>query len=136
MAFPEVFTALQQGTVDGQENPLSVIMAAKFEQVQKHLSLTGHVYSPAIFLMNKATFDKLSAADKAVFLEAAKVAVKANRERVDADDARGVKELSSKGMTVIENVDKSKFVDQLKPVYAEFDKQFGKANIDKIRNYK
>ena len=46
MAFPEVFTALQQGTVDGQENPLSVIMAAKFDQVQKHLSLTGHVYSP------------------------------------------------------------------------------------------
>jgi TRAP-type C4-dicarboxylate transport system substrate-binding protein len=60
MAFPEVFTALQQGTVDGQENPLSVIMAAKFDQVQKHLSLTGHVYSPAIFLMNKAAFDKLS----------------------------------------------------------------------------
>jgi TRAP-type transport system periplasmic protein len=59
MAFPEVFTALQQGTVDGQENPLSVIMAAKFDQVQKHLSLTGHVYSPAIFLMNKAAFDKL-----------------------------------------------------------------------------
>ncbi|HQD66848.1 MAG TPA: DctP family TRAP transporter solute-binding subunit, partial [Casimicrobium huifangae] len=68
MAFPEVFTALQQGTVDGQENPLSVIMAAKFEQVQKHLSLTGHVYSPAIFLMNKAAFDKLSAADKQIFL--------------------------------------------------------------------
>ncbi|MCF8211721.1 MAG: TRAP transporter substrate-binding protein [Rhodoferax sp.] len=136
MAFPEVFTALQQGTVDGQENPLSVIMAAKFEQVQKHLSLTGHVYSPAIFLMNNAAFDKLSAADKAAFLEAAKVAIKANRERVDADDARGVKELSSKGMSVVENVDKAKFVEQLKPVYAEFDKQFGKANLDKIRNYK
>lgn len=136
MAFPEVFTALQQGTVDGQENPLSVIMAAKFDQVQKHISLTGHVYSPAIFLMNKGAFDKLSAADKTVFLEAAKVAVKANRDRVDADDARGVKELSSKGMQVIENVDKSKFVEQLKPVYAEFDKQFGKAAIDNIRNYK
>ena len=44
MAFPEVFTALQQGTVDGQENPLSVIMASKFDQVQKYLTLTGHVY--------------------------------------------------------------------------------------------
>ena len=43
MAFPEVFTALKQGTVDGQENPLSVIMAAKFDHVQKHLTLTGHV---------------------------------------------------------------------------------------------
>jgi TRAP-type transport system periplasmic protein len=136
MAFPEVFTALQQGTVDGQENPLSVIMAAKFDQVQKHLSLTGHVYSPGIFLMNKATFDKLSAADKQAFIDAAKEGVKANRARVDEDDAKGVAELRTKGMNVVENVDKSKFVSTLTPVNAEFEKQFGKANIDKIRNVK
>jgi tripartite ATP-independent transporter DctP family solute receptor len=136
MAFPEVFTALQQGTVDGQENPLSVIMAAKFDQVQKHLSLTGHVYSPGIFLMNKAAFDKLSAADQQAFLEAAREGVKANRARVDEDDAKGVADLRSKGMQVVENVDKGKFVAQLAPVNAEFEKQFGKANIDRIRNFK
>ena len=136
MAVPEVFTALQQGTVDGQENPLSVIMAAKFDQVQKHLSLTGHVYSPAIFLMTKAAFDKLSAADKTAFLDAAKEAAKANRARVDEDDAKGVAELRSKGMNVVDNVDKAKFVAALAPVYVEFDKQFGKDNLDKIRNYK
>ncbi len=136
MAFPEVFTALQQGTVDGQENPLSVIMAAKFDQVQKHLSLTGHVYSPAIFLMSKGAFDKLAAADQAAFLEAAKEAVKANRARVDEDDAKGVAELRAKGMQVVENVDKAKFQTALTPVYAEFEKQFGKANIDRIRNFR
>ena len=136
MAFPEVFTALQQGTVDGQENPLSVIMAAKFDQVQKHLSLTGHVYSPAIFLMNKASFDKLSAADKQAFLDAAKEGAKANRARVDEDDAKGVAELRAKGMNVVENVDKSKFVATLAPINADFEKQFGKANIDAIRNFK
>ncbi|MES2978502.1 MAG: TRAP transporter substrate-binding protein [Pseudomonadota bacterium] len=136
MAFPEVFTALQQGTVDGQENPLSVIMAAKFDQVQKHLTLTGHVYSPAIFLMNKASFDKLSAADKTAFVDAAKEGTKANRARVDQDDANGVAELRSKGMTVIDNVDKTRFVATLAPVNAEFEKQFGKANLDAIRNYK
>ncbi len=136
MAFPEVFTALQQGTVDGQENPLSVIMAAKFEQVQKHLSLTGHVYSPAIFLMSKPAFDKLSAADKQAFLDAAKEGTKANRARVDEDDAKGVAELRSKGMNVVENVDKSRFVATLAPVNAEFEKQFGKAAIDKIREVK
>ena len=136
MAMTEVFTALQQGTVDGQENPLSVIMAAKFDQVQKHVSLTGHVYSPGIFLMNKGSFDKLSAADKQAFLDAAKEGVKANRARVDADDAMGVSYLRGKGMTVTENVDKAKFVATLAPVYAEFEKQFGKANIDKIRNAK
>ena len=136
MAFPEVFTALQQGTVDGQENPLSVIMAAKFDQVQKHLSLTGHVYSPCIFLMNKAAFDKLSAADKTAFVDAAKEAAKANRARVDQDDASGVTELRAKGMTVIDNVDKAKFVAALGPVNAGFEKDFGKANLDRIRNVK
>ena len=136
MAFPELFGALQQGTVDGQENPIPVILSSKFSQVQKHLSLTGHVYSPCIFVMNKAAFDKLSAADKTAFLEAAKVAVKANRDRVDQDDANGVKELRAQGMTVIEDVDKAKFVAMLAPVNAEFEKQFGKANLDKIRNYK
>ena len=99
MAFTEVFTALQQGTVDGQENPLSVITAAKFEQVQKYLSLTGHVYSPALLLMNKAAWDKLSAADKQAFLEAAKEAVKANRARVDEDERKAVADLRAKGMT-------------------------------------
>ncbi len=136
MAFPEVFTALQQGTVDGQENPLSVIMSAKFDQVQKHLSLTGHVYSPCIFVMNKASFDKLSAADKTAFIDAAKEGTKANRARVDQDDASGVAELRAKGMTVIDNVDKAKFVAMLAPVNASFEKQFGKANIDAIRNVK
>ncbi|MCM5571457.1 TRAP transporter substrate-binding protein [Burkholderiaceae bacterium FT117] len=136
MAFPEVFTALQQGTVDGQENPLSVIMAAKFDQVQKHLSLTGHVYSPAIMLMNKGAFDKLSAADKQAFLDAAKVAVEANRARVDKDDANGVAELRKRGMEVIENVDKAKFVATLAPVMAQFEKEFGKEALDKIRNVK
>ncbi len=136
MAFPEVFTALQQGTVDGQENPLSVIISAKFDQVQKHLSLTGHVYSPCVLLMNKGAWDKLSAADKTAFLEAAKEAVKANRARVDEDDAKGVADLRAKGMSVVETLDKAKFVQAIAPVNAEFEKQFGKANIERIRNFK
>lgn len=136
MAFPEVFTALQQGTVDGQENPLSVIISAKFDQVQKHLSLTGHVYSPCVLLMNKGAWDKLSAADKTAFLEAAREAVKANRARVDEDDAKGVADLRAKGMSVVETLDKAKFVQAIAPVNAEFEKQFGKANIERIRNFK
>lgn len=136
MAWPEVATALQQGTIDGQENPLSVITSAKLSQLQKHLSLTGHVYSPAIFLMNKGAFDKLSAADKQAFIEAAKAGTKANRARVDEDDAKGVADLRAKGMTVIDNLDKAAFVKALAPVNADFEKQFGKANIEKIRNFK
>jgi TRAP-type transport system periplasmic protein len=136
MAFTEVFTALQQGTVDGQENPLSVISAAKFEQVQKYMTLTGHVYSPALILMNKGKWDKLPAADKTAFAESAKEAVKANRARIDDDERKAVADLQSKGMNVVTVVDKSKFQSTLGPTFTEFGKKFGQDNIDKIRNYK
>jgi tripartite ATP-independent transporter DctP family solute receptor len=136
MAFTEVFTALQQGTVDGQENPLSVISAGKLGQVQKHVSLTGHVYSPALILMSKARWDKLSAADKQAFLDSAKEAVKANRARIDEDEKRVIGELKSQGVTVVENVDKSKFQAALAPTFVEFGKKFGQENIDRIRNAK
>jgi TRAP-type transport system periplasmic protein len=136
MAFTEVYTALQQGTVDGQENPLSVITSAKLDQVQKNLTLTGHVYSPSLILMNKAQWDKLSDADKQAFLDAAKEAVKANRARVDNDEKMAVAELRAKGMAVVEVVDKGKFQAVLAPVYADFGKRFGQENIDRIQNYK
>jgi len=136
MAFTEVFTALQQGTVDGQENPLSVITAAKLDQVQKYLSLTGHVYSPAVFLMNKAQWDKLSEADKQAFLDAAREGVKANRARVDDDERRAVADLRAKGMLVVDNVDRGRFQIVLAPVYVDFGKRFGQANIDRIKNYR
>jgi len=136
MAFTEVYTALQQGTVDGQENPLSVITSAKLDQVQKNLTLTGHVYSPSLILMNKAQWDKLPAADKQAFVDAAKEAVKANRARVDEDEARAVADLRAKGMAVVEVVDKGKFQAVLTPVYADFGKRFGQENVDRIKNYR
>jgi tripartite ATP-independent transporter DctP family solute receptor len=136
MAFTEVFTALQQGTVDGQENPLSVITAAKLDQVQKYLSLTGHVYSPAVLLMNEAQWNRLSNADKQAFLDAAKEGVKANRARVDDDERKAVADLRSKGMTVSENIDKAKFQAELGPVYVDLARRFGQANIDRIKNYR
>ncbi len=136
MAFTEVFTALQQGTVDGQENPLSVISAGKLGQVQKHVSLTGHVYSPALILMSKAKWDKLSATDKEAFTAAAKEAVKSNRARIDEDERKVVTELKAQGVTVVEVVDKAKFQAALGPTFVEFGKRFGQDNIDKIRNAK
>ena len=77
----------------------------------------------------KYLFDKLSAGDKQIFLDSAKEAVKVNRARVDKDDANGVAELRRKGMNIVENVDKSKFIATMGPAMAEFEKQFGKANL-------
>jgi tripartite ATP-independent transporter DctP family solute receptor len=136
MAFPEVFTALQQGTVDGQENPIPVITSSKFSQVQKHLSLTGHVYSPALLLVSSAVWGKLSDADKKVFQDAAKLSAAAQRRKVDDDDANGVAMLEKEGMQVVRHVDKTAFQDALKPIYTSYAKEFGAANIQKIQDVK
>ncbi|MBK9362526.1 MAG: TRAP transporter substrate-binding protein [Rubrivivax sp.] len=136
MAFPELFTALQQGTVDGQENPIPVILAAKFSQVQKHLSLTGHVYSPAVFILSPNVWNKLNDADKKVFTEAAKKGAAAMRKRVNDDEARGIDLLKKDGMQVVEKVDGDSFRKAVAPAYATFAKEFGADRIAAIQAVK
>ncbi len=134
MAFPEVFGALQQGTVDGQENPIPVILASKFSQVQKHLSLTGHVYSPALIITSPRLMNKLSDADKKAFYEAAKKATVAQRKKVNEDEANGIAQLEKEGMSVVKTVDGQGFRDALKPAYASYAKEFGADNIRRIQD--
>ena len=136
MAFPELFTALQQGTVDGQENPIGVILNAKFSEVQGYLSLTQHVYSPALILMSASIWDELSDEEKGWFKEAAMVGAQAMRDKAESDAADGVAELKAQGMTVVEDVDTAAFQEALEPAYEIYAEQFGKENIDRIRNYK
>ncbi|GAB4400593.1 MAG: TRAP transporter substrate-binding protein [Rhodoferax sp.] len=133
MPFPELFTALQQGTVDGQENPIPVILSAKFSQVQKHLSLTGHVYSPAVLILSPAVWNKLSDADKKVFVEAAKKGAAAQRKKVNDDENNGIAQLKSEGMQVVEKVDGESFRKAVAPVYAQFAKEFGADKIAAIQ---
>jgi TRAP-type C4-dicarboxylate transport system substrate-binding protein len=136
MAFSELFTALQQGVVDGQENPIPVILSAKFSQVQKHLSLTGHVYSPAVLLLSPAMWNKLNDADKAHFREAARVAAAAQRKKVNDDEASGIAQLRSEGVQVVTNVDGAAFRAAMTPVWSEFAKKFGAAEIKRIQDFK
>ncbi|MEY2874497.1 MAG: hypothetical protein RLZZ373_1868 [Pseudomonadota bacterium] len=136
MAFPELFTALQQGTVDGQENPIPVILSAKFAQVQKHLSLTGHVYSPAVLLLTPKVWEALSAADKKVFTDAAAKAATAQRKRVNDDEATGIAQLKKDGMQVVEQVDGASFRKAVGPAYANFAKEFGADKIAAIQAVK
>ncbi|MDT7838726.1 TRAP transporter substrate-binding protein [Aquabacterium sp. OR-4] len=133
MAFPELFGALQQGTVDGQENPIPVILASKFSQVQKHLSLTGHVYSPAVIIVSAPVWSKLSEADKKVFTEAAKKAAVAQRKKVNDDEANGIAQLRKDGMQVVEKVDGDSFRKAVTPAYANFAKEFGADRIAAIQ---
>ncbi len=136
MAFPELFTALQQGTVDGEENPIPVILAAKFSQVQKYLSLTGHVYSPAVIILSPKVWSQLSDADKKVFVEAARKGAAAQRKKVNDDENNGIAELKKQGMQVVENVDLESFRKAVAPAYAEFAKEFGADKIAAIQAVK
>lgn len=135
MAFPELFTALQQGTVDGQENPIGVILNAKFSEVQDHLSLTRHVYSPALIILSASVWDELSDEEKGWFKEAAKAGAKAMREKAEADAASGVAKLKEQGMQVTEDVDTAAFQKALAPAYDKYAEQFGKENIERIRSF-
>ena len=136
MAWPEVFTALQQGTVDGQENPIPVILSAKLSQVQKHLSLTNHVYSPAVLIVAPNIWNKLNDADKKVFSDAAKKAAAAQRKKVNDDEANGIAELKKDGMQVVEQVNGESFRKAVAPAYAGYAKEFGADKIAAIQNVK
>jgi tripartite ATP-independent transporter DctP family solute receptor len=133
MAWPEVATALQQGTIDGQENPLSVIVSAKLSQLQKYLSLTAHVYGPALVLMSPNVYDGLSDADKAKFKTAGSGAAVAMRQYVDEVEKSGLETLKKEGMQ-INTVDHSAFVAAVEPLYPQYYKQFGKELVESIRN--
>jgi TRAP-type C4-dicarboxylate transport system substrate-binding protein len=135
MAFSELVPALQQGTVDGQENPIPVIVANNLNQVQRFLTLTGHVYSPAILICNPGVLARMNAADRTAFMAAAREGAKANRDRVSADDASGVEELRRRGMTVVTEVDNAAFRSALAPASAQIEQQLDAALLRRIRDW-
>jgi tripartite ATP-independent transporter DctP family solute receptor len=131
MAFSEVFVALQTGVIDGQENPYTNIWSAKFAEVQKYLSVTGHVYSPAYPTAGKAAFAKLDPGIQQVLAQTARdVAGWARLSGAAADGSLQAK-LVGAGMTV--NVaDRAAFVEASKPIYKQFASEVstGQALID------
>lgn len=119
MKFSEVFTALQTGVMDGQENPFTQIVSAKLHEVQKYLSLSGHVYAPAYLVAGKRKWDQLPA-DIRKELEAAaretQAAVYAATDRMEGDLLKTIK---GAGVQVNE-VDKDAFIAASGPIYEEF----------------
>jgi len=106
--FAELYVALQQGVVDGQENPLANIDASKLYEVQKYISLTGHKFEMTPLLMSKRTWDRLSEAERKIILEAANEATALQRKLSREADERLVVELPKKGVK-IDKVDQSQF---------------------------
>jgi tripartite ATP-independent transporter DctP family solute receptor len=106
--FAELYVALQQGVVDGQENPLANIDASKLYEVQKYISLTGHKFEMTPFLMSKRTWDRLSDAERKIIMEAANEATAVQRKLSKEADERLVVELPKKGVK-IDKVDQAQF---------------------------
>jgi tripartite ATP-independent transporter DctP family solute receptor len=134
LPFPELYGALQSGQFDGQENPIATILSAKFAQVQKYLTLTAHSYDPAAFLIGTDTFADLSDADKAAFVEAAKVGGQASRKAAAEAQANGIKTLEQQGLKVVTEIDRAAFVKAASAALPEFEKKFGAEPIARIRN--
>lgn len=136
LAFPELYGALQTGRFDGQENPIATIVASKFYQVQKYLTMSGHIYDPAVFLVSKDLYEEMSEADRAAFVEAAKLGGEASRKFAAQAEAEGVAFLQKQGMEVVPAIDKARFAAAMAAAMPGFEQKYGAAAIARIRDYK
>lgn len=134
MAWGEVFTSLQQGLLDAEENPIPIIYTFKLNEVQKYVSLTGHVYSPAPLLMSKKTWDRMPPDIQKVMLDTALEVANFQRGLIREQEEKQLGELKAKGMTVIENPDRAAFREAMKPVFEQFQNRFGKDLVQRIVN--
>ena len=132
MAWGEVYGALQQRIIDGQENPVAVIHSAKISEVQKHLSLTQHVYSPAVLIVSLKKWQSLPAPDQEMMLKTAREVAQYQRKLGRDMEEKQVAELSERGMTVEREIDKAAWRKAMQPVISQVAGQFGKEKVDAI----
>src|SRR5262245_47997721 len=132
MKFSEVFTALQTGVMDGQENPFSQIYSAKFQEVQKYISLTGHVYTPAYVTVGTKKWESLPEDVRKILEDTAKETQAFVYEAAAREDTDLLNKLKAAGMQVNE-ANKDAFIKASKPIYDEFSKEVkgSKELIDK-----
>ncbi|MBK7471593.1 MAG: TRAP transporter substrate-binding protein [Betaproteobacteria bacterium] len=124
MPLPEVYLAIQQGAVSGQENPIDTIHANKFYEVAPNVTLTQHVYSPIPLTISEKTWQKLSPADREAITRAAKEAADWSRKEVSGNDDRQLKEMESKGAK-IGRPDLAPFRVAVAPTYAKAKEKYG-----------
>jgi len=134
MPFPEVYSALEQKVVDGQENPLTVIADSKFQEVQKYLALTRHIYNPQSVLISKKTWDKLSADERAIVQDAATEATSYQRQVSRQRSTEALETLKKSGMQVTEltPAELQRVREKIKPVVAKYSAQAGEPLVKEL----
>ena len=130
MPLPEVYLAIQQGTVAGQENPIDTIYVNKFYEVAPYITLTQHMYSPIPLTISEKAWQKLSGADREAVRKAAKEAADWSRKEIDANDEIELKDMASKGAKV-SRPDLGPWRTAVKPVYDQARAKYG-ADVDAI----
>lgn len=122
MAFTEVYTGLQQGTIDAQENPLALIVAQRFYEVQKQLVISEHVYTPSPLIMSQRFYDRLPADLRQIVEEAAKTSVEYCREQSVIDEKKSLDIIKDSGTSVIslDDDERSQFQDLMRPAAEEY----------------
>lgn len=130
--FGELYSALQQGVVDAQENPLVIFVSNAFFEVQKHLSLTGHIWTSAVLCVGTDVWDKVSDDDKKVFMTLAAKWRDEERKMIRDADAALVDEIKKKGVDV-RTVDKTAFREAVQSVWKDFEPVFGAELMNLVR---
>jgi TRAP-type transport system periplasmic protein len=122
LPFPELYTALEQKTVDGQENPVTLINTSKFYEVQKHLTLTRHTYNPQIVVFSKRVWDRLDAEEKKLIEDAAQEAKVFQRAFSREQETKALDAVKAAGMQVVElsAAEIGRIRDKVQPVVKKF----------------
>ena len=136
MAFGELYSALQQGTVDGQENPSAHIFTKRFFEVQKYASLTAHAYAPEPMVISMVAWNRLTPAQQDILKAAAAESIVWQRDLSTREDAEYWDKIKATGQIEVIEVDRDKFAEATRPVYKEFADVVGQDNIDKIEALK
>ena len=130
LPLPEVYLAIQQGAVSGQENPIDTIFANKFYEVAPNVTLTHHVYSPIPLTISEKTWQKLSPADQAAVTKAGAETASWIRNEIKSNDDKQLAEMQAKGAKIA-RPNLAAFRDAVKPVYAKAKEKYG-ADVDQF----
>ncbi len=125
MAWTEALTAMQQGTIDGQENPVGVVHSFQLNETQTNMTMTRHSYAPAIFVMSLPVWNNLSEEAQEIVLQSAQEAAEYERQLNAEQESQQLEELRASGMNVIDDADLSAFSEAVAPVYVKYGERFG-----------
>jgi len=134
IAFGELYTALQQGVVDGQENPYATINSMKFYEVQKYCTATGHTFTPDIFIMNPKSFNNLSEDHQSIIKESWKETIPYHRKYQVDMEAQHLADIKAAGMQVDENPVREGFIEATKNVAEAVKDDVPPELVEKIKN--